>query len=187
MTRRCGECSLCCRLLPVKELGKGAGERCRHQRGLGCKVYHSLRTVSPSCELWTCRWLVEDDTADLMRPDRSHYVIDVMPDFVRWVNNATGESHPVPTIQIWIDPTFPDAHHDLALRAYVERRAAEGMVALVRYGSGTDHDFTLIAPELAEDGQWHEVKRPPGVPVDPEHSAAEKVKALGRLRFVLGS
>jgi hypothetical protein len=60
------------------------------------------------------------------------------------------------------------------------------MVALVRYGSSTDQDFTLIAPQLAEDNQWHEVKRPPGVPVDPKHSAAEKVRALGHLRFVLG-
>ncbi len=187
MTRRCGECTLCCRLLPVRELGKGAGERCRHQRGLGCKVYHQLKTVSPSCAMWTCRWLVEDDTADLSRPDRSHYVIDVMPDYVRWVENETGRSATVPTIQIWIDPAHPDAHRDPALRAYVERRAAEGMVALVRYGSGTDDDFTLIAPQLAEDRQWHEVKHPPGVPVDPEHSAADRVKALGRLRFVLES
>jgi hypothetical protein len=75
-------------LLPVKELGKGAGERCRHQRGLGCKVYHQLKTVSPSCAMWTCRWLVEDDTSDLSRPDRSHYVIDVMPDYVRWVDDG---------------------------------------------------------------------------------------------------
>jgi hypothetical protein len=187
MTRRCGECSLCCRLLPVKELGKGAGERCRHQRGLGCKVYHSLRTVSPSCELWTCRWLVEDDTADLTRPDRSHYVIDVMPDYVRGEHNETGASFTIPVIQIWIDPAHPDAHRDPALRAYVERRAAEGMAALVRYGSGTDQDFTLIAPRLSEDGQWHEIKRPPGVPIDPEHSAADKVKALGPMRIVLGS
>ena len=185
MTRRCGECTLCCRLLPVKDLGKGAGERCLHQRGLGCAVYQKLKTISPSCALWTCRWLTEDDTADLARPDRSHYVIDVMPDFVRWVNKETGRSTSVPTIQIWIDPKFPDAHRDPALRAYIERRAAEGIVALIRYGSATDDDFTLIAPQLTDDGQWHEVKRPPGTPPDPEHSAAEKVRALGRMRLVL--
>jgi len=188
MTRRCGECTLCCKLLPVKDLGKGAGERCRHQRGLGCNVYQKLKTVAPSCALWTCRWLTENDTADLARPDRSHYVIDVMPDYVRAENKQTGASFTIPVIQIWIDPKFPDAHRDPALRAYVERRAAEGMAALVRYDSGDDsRNFTLVAPAMSEDGQWHEVKRPPGTPPDPEHSAADKVRALGRMRFVLGS
>jgi hypothetical protein len=183
MTRRCGECTLCCKLLPVKELGKGAGERCRHQRGLGCKVYHQLRTVSPPCELWTCRWLTGNDTADLARPDRSHYVIDVMPDYVRGENKQTGASFMVPVVQIWIDPNFPDAHRDSALRAYVERRAAEGMAALVRYGNA--EGFVLAAPALNEDGQWHEIKPPPGMPLDLEHSAADKVRVLGRMRFVL--
>ena len=38
--RRCGDCQLCCKLLPVRELSKGASERCRHQRvGKGCTVY----------------------------------------------------------------------------------------------------------------------------------------------------
>ena len=185
MTRRCGECTLCCRLLPVKELGKLANERCRHQRGLGCNVYHKLAQVSQSCALWTCRWLTEVDTVDLARPDRSHYVIDVMPDYVRWVDNETGVTTSVPVVQVWVDPNFPDAHRDPALRAYVERRALEGIIALVRYGSGTDDDFTLIAPQLTQDGQWHEVKRPAGEPADPEHTAADRVKALGPMRIVL--
>lgn len=180
MTRRCGECTLCCRLLPVRELGKVAGERCKHQRGLGCTVYQRLKTVSPSCSLWNCRWLVEADTADLARPDRSHYVVDVMPDYVRGTTEA-GESFEIPVVQIWVDPTYPDAHRDPALRAYLERRAEEGIAALIRYSA---HDgFSLIAPALAGDGQWHEVARPAGMPVDPEHSAADKVRVLGRRVF----
>lgn len=183
MTHRCGECTLCCRLLPVKELGKLAGERCRHQRGLGCKVYQRLKTVSPSCSMWNCRWLVEDDTADLARPDRSHYVVDVMPDYVRGTTEA-GKTFTIPVVQIWVDPAYPDAHRDPALRTYLERRAEEGMAALIRY---SDHEgFTLVAPALSGDGKWYEKHRPAGVPIDPEHTPAEKVKALGGLRFVLG-
>ena len=69
--RMCGTCSLCCKLLPVRELNKAAGERCRHQK------------FAIVCAGWNCRWLVNDDTADLSRPDRSHYVIDSMPDSIR--------------------------------------------------------------------------------------------------------
>ena len=42
-TRQCGDCTLCCRLLPVRSLNKGAGERCKHQsHARGCKVYARL-------------------------------------------------------------------------------------------------------------------------------------------------
>src|SRR5262252_6697934 len=49
-TRSCGECTLCCRLLPVDDyvaidgrelpgaLHKPAGERCPHQRHNGCPI-----------------------------------------------------------------------------------------------------------------------------------------------------
>jgi hypothetical protein len=32
MDRQCGDCQLCCKLLPVRTLGKAAGQRCKHQR-----------------------------------------------------------------------------------------------------------------------------------------------------------
>ena len=42
--RTCGNRQLCCRLLPVRELAKGANVRCQHQKfGVGCAVYHRRR------------------------------------------------------------------------------------------------------------------------------------------------
>src|SRR5437879_280323 len=108
--RRCGGCTLCCRLLPMKarphadtmevvramiergigapkdftgmipDFDKPAGERCSHQRtGKGCAIY----TKRPfGCRFWNCAWLANADTADLRRPDRSHYVVDIAPDYV---------------------------------------------------------------------------------------------------------
>ena len=71
MERKCGDCQLCCKLLPTKEIGKVANTRCEHQRtGKGCTIY-ARRPFS--CSSWSCRWLLEDDTADLSRPDRAHY------------------------------------------------------------------------------------------------------------------
>jgi hypothetical protein len=166
MNRTCGDCTLCCKLVPVHDgviingkqsvgfLDKPAGQRCPHQsHSKGCKLYHS-RKMPVCCRQWSCRWLTGNDTADLSRPDRSHLVIDLLPDFITLRNNETGEDHAVEVVQVWCDPKFPDAHRDPQFRAYVERQAAEGKMTLVRFNS---HDaVTLVAPVLAADGQWHE-------------------------------
>lgn len=159
-TRRCGSCSLCCSLLPVRSLNKLAGQRCKHQRfsskGDCCKVYARLGSVSPECRLWSCRWKVNDDTANLSRPDRSHYVVDLMPDFVTMRDDATGAVQHIQVVQIWVDPKFPDAHRDPALRAYLERRAEENIIGLVRWDN--EKAIALFPPALSSDGQWHETE-----------------------------
>jgi hypothetical protein len=172
-TRRCGECTLCCKLLPVRELDKKANERCKHQRhGQGCTVYQKP-AMPMACVYWSCRWLLEQDTKDLRRPDRSHYVIDVMPDYVTVVDNTTGAQTNIEVVQIWCDPDYPDAHRDPALREYLMRRAREGVAALVRFSS--QKALHLMAPPLTEDRQWHEIE---GAHMRPTHSLVDTMKAL---------
>lgn len=173
--RQCGDCQLCCKLLPVRSLDKGAGEKCKHQRHhKGCSVYSRLGVVSPECRIWSCRWLTEDDTAELSRPDRSHYVIDIMPDHVTLQNNETGAIEQIQVVQIWVDPGYPDAHRDPALRAFLERRAKDRIIGLVRYDNTSG--MGLFPPSLSEGGKWIEYAN--GVTVK-EHSIAETLKALG--------
>lgn len=175
--RQCGDCQLCCRLLPVKTLGKLAGQRCKHQRhAKGCAVHAQLGRVSPECLLWNCRWLVENDTADLRRPDRSHYVIDMAPDFVTLRNNETGEAQNVEVVQIWVDPKHPDAHRDPPLRAYLERRAKDHVIGLVRWDNAAA--IALFPPALSANRQWNEVTSDFRLE---EHTPEEKVAALGRM------
>ena len=80
-------------------------------------------------------------------------------------------------VQIWVDPKFPDAHRDPALRAYLERRAQEGIIGLVRWDN--EDAIAIFPPALSSDGQWHEQ----GSRFRPQqHSVAEVVAALsGRL------
>lgn len=165
--RECGSCTLCCKLLPVSETGKLAGVRCEHQRsGKGCAIY-SRRPMS--CRLWSCSWLTADDVRDLARPDRSHYVIDTFPDFITLSDNLTGELQEVPVAQIWIDPDYPDAHRDPALRDLLERR---NINALVRYPG------ERFAVALLHDGEgWHEMRSENS---RPEHSAQEILKVVNR-------
>jgi hypothetical protein len=172
--RQCGDCQLCCKLLPVKSLAKLAGQRCSHQRHhKGCAVYAKLGAIAPECRLWSCRWLTGDDTADLSRPDRSHVVIDIMPDYVTLEDNATGELKHVEVVQIWADPNHPDAHREPTVRAYIERRAQEGVAALVRWSN--TKGLGIFAPALSGDRQWHEM--PNGL-TGPEHSIEDKLKVL---------
>ena len=174
MTRQCGDCQLCCKLLPVKPLSKKGGERCRHQRfGKGCTVYDKPG-MPIDCKLWNCRWLVNDDTADLSRPDRSHYVIDIVPDFITIQDDETGTKRNIEVVQIWIDPKHPEARRDPALRRWMVRRAEEGKAALIRFN---ERNATVIfAPPFDKNGQWHEVGSCIG---GPTHTLAETVKALG--------
>jgi hypothetical protein len=171
MARECGQCQLCCTLLPTREVPSLAGERCRHQRfRKGCAIY--AKRPLP-CRFWSCRWLIADDTADLPRPDRAGYVIDIMPDFITLQDHASGTSRRMEVVQVWVDPRRPDAHRDPALRAYLERRAAEGKAALIRFDS--ERGMVLFAPSLNSTGQWlehHSSMR------ETEHSAREVMAML---------
>lgn len=166
MTRQCGECTLCCKLLPVRELDKGAGKACKHQRfKKGCAVYHT--TIPASCRLWNCRWLADDDTADQSRPDRAGYVIDIMPDFVT-VDDNEGQRFKVEVVQIWVAANNRSIHRtDKNLKAYIKRRGLEGKLVLLRYDSR--NALTVIPPSMTSDRQWHEVVGKSG----PQHTPQE--------------
>jgi hypothetical protein len=169
--RRCGDCQLCCKLLPVRSLAKLAGQHCSHQRHhKGCAAYARLAHISPECRLWSCRWLTGDDTADLSRPDRSHYVIDIMPDFVTTIDNATGARVDYEVVQIWVDPGYPEAHRDPGLRAWLVRQRKLG---LVRYSD--TRGFVICPPNLSETGEW--IERHSDMKVK-SHNLAEVVAAL---------
>jgi hypothetical protein len=173
MRRECGDCQLCCKLVAVQSLGKPAGQRCKFQKfGKGCAVYHT-RKMPPECGLWNCRWLVNDDADELSRPDRSHYVIDLMPDYVT-LRSGGGEPIIIQVVQIWCDPKHPQAHRDPALRRWMVRRARDGIGCLVRFNSR--EALAVFAPPLDKDGQWHEVT---SGTVEQGHSFADIEAALG--------
>jgi hypothetical protein len=162
MKRECGACQACCSLLPVKEIGKKTGERCQHQKyGVGCKIHEKRFFYPNSCRVWNCAWLGDPDTAKLSRPDRSHYVVDIMPDFIVLGDDPVN-GQKVQAVQVWVDPAYPHAHRDPALREFLLKIATEhGAVAVIRYNS--TESIVLVAPPMAENGQWTEI---PSKPMD---------------------
>jgi hypothetical protein len=180
MKRACGSCTLCCRLLPLRELNLGANERCPHQRhNKGCAIYKSKPM---SCSLWNCRWLVNDDAADLKRPDRGGYVVDILPDHVELEDNATKQRTAIEVVQVWVDPNRPTAHRDPALRAFLDRRGREGIAALIRFHS---YEATvLLPPSMTSDGKWHDSRSECRQTMTDQHSLADTIAALGASKQV---
>jgi hypothetical protein len=174
MTRKCNECTLCCKLVPVKELEKPANTRCQYQRQIkGCTIYHDLK-MPISCSLWNCRWLVNDDTNDLARPDRAHYVIDIMPDSI--IAQDQDRIIQVQTVQIWCDPNWPDAHRDPKLREYLLRRGEEGIVGQIRYGS--EYAIILIPPNMNMEKKW--IEKPGDMKSDNINESIRELQAQGK-------
>jgi hypothetical protein len=151
MERICGDCTLCCSLLPVVALDKKAGERCINQRGRGCKV-HQKQGFPIECGLWNCRWLVDETTSKLLRPDISHYVIDISPDFV--TAQDKGREVKVPVIQVWIDPRYPEAHRDPNLREWLRQHEPQCLM-LVR--SNAEEAKVMIPSHMSDTGKGEEV------------------------------
>jgi hypothetical protein len=192
--RSCGDCQLCCKLLPVVEISKAGGERCRHQKvGKGCQVYQqawhppspsrSAAGFPPSCAAWSCRWLIDPETAGLPRPDRCHWVIDPMTDYIALTDDATGERQEVAVLQVWVDPAFPAAHRDRRLRDYLSMVAEKYQIAgLVRWNASDG--VVIIAPSIAPDGKWHELpsNRTESRLATPIGRAADRLERAARKR-----
>lgn len=166
--RRCNECTLCCRLVPVWELQKKANQRCGFVRaGKGCSVYRSA-AYPTSCTKWACMWLT-DPSADLPRPDRAHYVVDQFLDYIELEYH--GERARIDVVQVWVDPKHPEAHRDPLLRAWLELRAAMyGQAALIRFNE--KDALTLFPPSMTSTGEWVEHV---GGRVGSQHSITERM------------
>jgi hypothetical protein len=147
--RACGDCQLCCRLLGVKSMHKPAGQKCQHQRfGKGCAIYADRPR---DCRTWSCRWLCDESTRGLRRPDHGHYVVDLTYDTV------TQQGQTVSALQIWIDPKYPDAHRAPELRKWLAEMGEKYRVAaIVRYG--TNNAFVLAPPALTGTGEFAELR-----------------------------
>ena len=64
----CGDCTVCCRVLPIKALGKKAHDRCEHLKpqGEGCRIYSKRPKV---CQDFNCTWKLSGWVAKY-RPDK---------------------------------------------------------------------------------------------------------------------
>ena len=71
--RQCGQCSMCCKLMEIKELQKPGGSWCRHvSKGRGCSIY---RDRPASCAAFGCGYLHWPMAGDHWFPAKCKMVI----------------------------------------------------------------------------------------------------------------
>ena len=116
---RCDNCTLCCKVMKVRELEKAGNVWCQHCKiGSGCEIYE---TRPESCRVYECVWLKSqrfDRPIPLeLRPDQSRVVIGT-------TNN--GED-----VVLYVTPERPDAWKKGELGKMVARWQSRGMTVFV--------------------------------------------------------
>jgi hypothetical protein len=73
MSRECGSCSMCCKVLSIEELNKPADKWCTHcTPGKGCGIYKDRPEV---CKTFKCGWLLSPEVPDWMKPSESKVLL----------------------------------------------------------------------------------------------------------------
>lgn len=172
--RKCGDCQLCCKLLPMSEDANKSAKRTiarmlevgilshsvaaamtpDFDKKAGCKCPHQkfgvgckiYNTRPFGCMLWICAWL---EGADLPRPDHCHYVVDTVPDEI------LVQGKPVSVLQVWVDSKYPKAYLDPPLLSLIEAMGRKHQApTMIRYNERDG--FVLIPPSMTPDNQWLE-------------------------------
>ena len=76
--RRCGTCTLCCKVMTVEELSKPNGQWCPHcVKGRGCAIYSDRPN---ECRRFQCGYLLWPALGEHWLPARSKLVVAFKPD-----------------------------------------------------------------------------------------------------------
>ena len=114
--RACGDCTLCCKVMAIEELGKPVGRWCPHCRpGRGCHIYGNHPA---ECRNFNCLWLIDDRFGPHWKPNRSKLVLTTSED----------------GFEVRCDPTAPDAWRKAPFQGEIRALAA----------SGDAHDVTVL-------------------------------------------
>jgi hypothetical protein len=98
VTRSCGDCSLCCKLLAISaehapDIAKPAGEWCKHCVKPGCGIYGRQPAL---CRDFACQWLLDEKLGPEWFPPTAGMILAFI--------DATS------TLAVVVDPSRPNAH-----------------------------------------------------------------------------
>jgi hypothetical protein len=116
MSRNCGDCTLCCKVMAIEEIAKPAGQWCAHCKpGRGCGIYDSRPA---ECRAFNCLWLVDARFGPHWKPAKSKMVLTASDD----------------GLEIRCDPGFADAWRKEPFRREIAALAV----------AGETHDVTVL-------------------------------------------
>jgi len=130
--RRCGACSLCCKLLHVIELRKPANEWCEHCRpgAGGCSIYQSRPDI---CRSYFCGWMLSSHVSDAWYPARCHMVLSLgaFDGGIEVVTVTVDEGYPLR----WREPPYHGQLRQMAERGLRVDKKEDVRLVQVRVGS----------------------------------------------------
>ena len=72
--RECGECTMCCLLLPIPEAKSEHSKLCSHcVLKKGCNIYNKRPNM---CKDFNCNWLLDDTIPEELRPDKCNIIFE---------------------------------------------------------------------------------------------------------------
>jgi hypothetical protein len=152
--RACGSCSLCCKLLPIRELDKPESQWCVHCRPGhgGCTIYADRPA---SCRGFACEWLVNRQLGDEWCPTQAKM-------FVHYNYDPLGKLG----LYIMVDPSRPDAWRREPYHSHLKSWALNNLRAgrMRVYVTVGPRSFLMLPDGAVEvTGKFHIV-----VPVGPD-------------------
>lgn len=109
--RACGDCTLCCKVVPVLEIAKPAGVWCPHcGGGKRCAIYD---TRFASCRTFYCQWMIETGLGPEWKPERAKFVL---------IKTEAGRH-----LSACVDPGFPSAWRRSPYYENLKQWAVEGL------------------------------------------------------------
>lgn len=107
-SKHCGDCTLCCKVMEIEQLGKPAHSWCPHcQPRHGCTIYRERPT---ECGAFNCLWLLNDLLDDRWKPNKAKLVLTTSED----------------GIEVRCDPVFPNAWRRPPYQAQIREWADSG-------------------------------------------------------------
>lgn len=140
--RRCGNCTLCCKLVGVNELFKPEGKWCRFCTiGEGCRVYE---TRPFSCRGFECEWYMHPGLPEDLRPDNCKVVFFCLADTKICL-----------TI---VDSNYPDAWKDSKKLSPIVRRLTDKGFAFAVFTPGRKERHMILPKGRTPQSVIEEIK-----------------------------
>ena len=138
--RECGACRQCCITTDIVEIGKKAGEPCRHLVDQGCGIYENR---PEACRAFECGWKTNPK-----------YRADERPDAVGIMVMGLGLGDSAPVLGMWpgsdrlnvAHETRPGAFDSWKGQRLLKREAHGKVLALADHGKTAIRDLRLIGP-----------------------------------------
>jgi len=138
--RTCGECTACCTILAVEEIGKALNEPCRHLCGTGCAVYEARPTA---CRTFNCLWLWSGkDEAE--RPDRSGVMLEA----------AQASARNTGLMPIAAYETRPGGFDGYWGQKILKRLSRKSLIGLIPYQGAEPREFIGPPEQVAAGIEW---------------------------------